>query len=168
MRPIDCSQRTFVSYIDKSREYYLAQGDDNPYRWAHFDDVPFTPLAKPLSECCVALITTAAHAGPTQAQLNALRWKRVYRAPAEPAPDSLYTDDLSWDKDATHTRDLGSYLPLQHLQEFAARGRIGRAGANFYGLPTEYSQRQTLDQDAPEIAQLCRADGIDAAMFVPL
>ena len=26
--------RIFVSYIDKSREYYLAQGFTNPYRWA--------------------------------------------------------------------------------------------------------------------------------------
>ena len=51
--------RSFVSYIDRSREYYAAQGYDQPYAWAHYDDVPFTPLEKPLSACRVGLVTTA-------------------------------------------------------------------------------------------------------------
>lgn len=48
-RAVDPTLRTFVSYIDKSREYYLARGYGNPYRWVHFADVPFTPLARPLA-----------------------------------------------------------------------------------------------------------------------
>ena len=35
MNEFDPSHRIFVSYIDKSREYYLARGYGNPYRWAH-------------------------------------------------------------------------------------------------------------------------------------
>ena len=34
-------RRSHVSYIDKSREYYEAQGFEQAYRWAAFDDVPF-------------------------------------------------------------------------------------------------------------------------------
>ena len=30
-----------VRYIDKTREYYLGQGYEKPYEWAHFDEVPF-------------------------------------------------------------------------------------------------------------------------------
>jgi hypothetical protein len=33
-----------VRYIDKTREYYAGAGYDKPYRWAHFDGIPFTPL----------------------------------------------------------------------------------------------------------------------------
>ncbi len=44
----------------RTREYYLALGYDNPYRWAHYVDAPFTPLKKPLKDSTVALITTAA------------------------------------------------------------------------------------------------------------
>ena len=44
-------QRTFVSYIDRTREFYAAQGYDKPYRWARNAQVPFAKLAKPLSEC---------------------------------------------------------------------------------------------------------------------
>ena len=42
--------RSYVSYIDRSREYYAAQGYSQPYTWAHHDDAPFTPLKKPLSD----------------------------------------------------------------------------------------------------------------------
>ncbi|MFT7597485.1 MAG: hypothetical protein ACI8TP_000403 [Acidimicrobiales bacterium] len=47
--------RSFVSYIDKSREYYAASGYDKAYEWAYNDDAPFTPLLKPLSASKVGL-----------------------------------------------------------------------------------------------------------------
>jgi len=48
-----------IPYMQRTREYYLALGYDNPYRWAHHVDVPFTLLAKPLAECTVGLVTTS-------------------------------------------------------------------------------------------------------------
>lgn len=51
--------RSFVSYIDKSRTYYKAQGYQQPYTWAVHDQAPFTPPPKPLSACRVGLATTA-------------------------------------------------------------------------------------------------------------
>ena len=48
-----------VRYIDKTREYYLAEGYEKPYHWAHFDEVPFTPLIKPLAESRIALASTS-------------------------------------------------------------------------------------------------------------
>jgi hypothetical protein len=47
--------RSFVSYIDRSREYYAAQGYTKPYEWPHYDGVPFTPLKKPHEVFCQAL-----------------------------------------------------------------------------------------------------------------
>src|SRR5207247_3501820 len=49
-----------VPYLQRIRDYYQALGYGAPYRWAHYPDVPFAPLRKPLAECRVALITTAA------------------------------------------------------------------------------------------------------------
>jgi hypothetical protein len=40
-----------IPYLQRTRDWYLALGYGNPYRWAHFADVPFTPLAKPLAQC---------------------------------------------------------------------------------------------------------------------
>ena len=48
-----------IQYMRRTREYYLALGYDNPYRWAHYTDAPFTPLARPLKDCTLALISTA-------------------------------------------------------------------------------------------------------------
>ena len=42
--------------------FYAAQGYEKPYRWAHFADVPFAPLPKPLAQCRVALVTTGSPA----------------------------------------------------------------------------------------------------------
>ena len=44
------THRSFVSYIDRTREYYAAQGYGRPYRWAHHASVPFANLEKPLAE----------------------------------------------------------------------------------------------------------------------
>jgi D-proline reductase (dithiol) PrdB len=48
-----------VRYIDRTRDYYLGQGYDKPYEWAHHDDAPFTPLTKPLSDSRVAIVSTS-------------------------------------------------------------------------------------------------------------
>ena len=50
--------RTFVSYIDLSREYYAAHGYTQPYKWMSHEEVPFAKLSKPLSQCRVGLFTT--------------------------------------------------------------------------------------------------------------
>ena len=160
---VDPTHRTFVSYIDKSREYYAARGYANPYRWAHFDDVPFTALQRPLAQSVVTLITTA-HLIPTGAETA----HEVYSVPSDKPLPGLTTDGLFWDRQATHTDDLDSYLPLQRLHEFARGGRIGRLARRLHGVPTEYSQRSTKERDAPEILRRCREDGADAALLVPL
>jgi hypothetical protein len=104
MSEVDPTHRIFVSYIDKSREFYLARGYGNPYRWAHNEDVPFTPLAKSLIKSRVALITTAALPGEKRSLIE------VYAAPTVPPPVALFTDHRSWHKEATHTRDVESFL----------------------------------------------------------
>ena len=48
-----------IPYMQRTRDYYMTLGF-NPYRWAHFAEVPFTPLRTPLNRARVALITTAA------------------------------------------------------------------------------------------------------------
>jgi len=37
-----------VPYMQRTRDWYLALGYDNPYVWAHHDDAPFQLLPRPL------------------------------------------------------------------------------------------------------------------------
>jgi hypothetical protein len=161
--------RSFVSYIDRSREYYAAQGYPKPYAWAHHDEVPFTRLKKPLSECRVALVTTAGR--PQDDQAGAVQFmvmREMYAEPSDPPPLRLFTNDLGWDKEATHTKDVESFLPLKRLAEYAGNGRIGSASPRFYGVPTDYSQRRTSKRYAPRILEWCREDGVDAVLLSAL
>lgn len=163
------THRSFVSYIDRTREYYGAQGYERPYAWARHKAAPFAPLAKPLAQSRVALVTTASpwrDAKPIDGVLRGA--KQVWSGESAAPPERLFTDDLAWDKLATHTRDVESFLPLARLHELAAAGRIGNVAPRFHGVPTDYSQRRTTEQDAPEILARCRADAVDVALLVPL
>ena len=161
------TRRTFTSYIDRTRNYYAAQGYERPYQWASFDSVPFTPLKKPLSESRLALVTTT---GPWELQeKKVLRGKRqVWSGSTEDPPKRLFTDHLSWDKENTHTDDVESFLPIQRLREYVQQGRLGSLAPRFHGVPTDYSQRSTIEKDAPEILQRCLDDGVDIALLIPL
>ena len=160
--------RSFVSYMDRSREYYAAHGYSQPYAWAYHHEVPFTPLRKPLKECRVGLVTTAGRMEVEGASQTRQANKQPYAMPANPAPTRLFTADLAWDKKATHTDDLDSFLPLNRLAEYAANGRIGSVSPRFYGSPTEYSQGKTSKRTAPQILAWCREDGLDAVLLSAL
>lgn len=157
------THRRVVSYIDKSREFYAAHGYDKAYAWASFDDVPFrlwADVGKDLSEATIGVVTTTFPEVFTAP-------KKVYAQSIDPVPEAMFTKDLSWDKDATHTEDVGSFLPLTALGQLAADGVIGSVAERFYGVPTEYSQRRT-HSDAAQIVEWAKEDGVDAMVLVPL
>jgi len=152
-----------VPYMERTRDYYRAQGYDRDYVWAHHTQTPFTPLPKPLNDCNVGVIVTAmpdTKAGRTQRQ--------VYASLSSPIPDSMYTSELSWHQSVTHTDDVNSFLPLQQLAVLVDEGGIGSIAHRFYTVPTEYSQGNTLENDAPEILERCHEDEVDIAILVPL
>ena len=161
--------RVFVSYIDKSRDYYAAQGYECPYRWAHNDESPFAPLAKPLSESRLGIVTTALDGSiPDDVDADTLPLGSTYAATLDPIPERLYTRSLSWAKESTHTDDLDSYFPIHRLQELVAAGGLGSISPRFYGVPTEYGQRISREVDAPQLLELMNQDEVDVALLVPL
>ncbi len=149
-----------IKYMDRTRHYYRALGYTRDYIWATFDEVPFSQLAKPLSEMRLVLITTAS-------PLDFDGVKRVWSGHVSPPPPKLFTDNVARDKESTHTNDRASFLPIEAASELASEGLFGGLAARFHGVPTEYSQRKTLTEDAPEILSRVREDGADAAVLCP-
>ncbi len=94
--------------------------------------------------------------------------KEVWSGGTSKPPERLYTSDLAWDKETTHTDDVESFLPIERLRAHLVAGRIGSLAARFHGVPTEYSQRRTIEVDAPEVLRRCREDEVDVALLVPL
>jgi hypothetical protein len=161
-----------IPYIQRTRDYYQLLGFA-PYRWAHFADVPFTPLGTPLDRARVALITTAApyqpgvgDQGPGAPYNAAAKFYQVYSISTESEPD-LRISHIGYDRLHTHAKDINSYFPLARLKESVVSGRIGTLTPRVQGAPTNRSQRVTVDTDAPELLRRVREDRADAVVLVP-
>ena len=160
-----------VRYIDKTREYYLAEGYDEPYRWAHFETVPFARLEKPLDQCRLALVSTCDIAVKTEdaaPEDDQCPVGGVYSIDAATPVDRLYSGQEAYDRYATNLDDVNSFFPVTRLHELAAAGRIGSVAARLHGVQTSYSQRRTLEIDGPEVLRRCREDRVDAAILTPI
>ena len=155
-----------VRYMDRTRDYYRALGYPSDYVWSRFDTVPFARLAKPLSEARIGLVTTASP--PDLGNRDSSGKRQVWSDAVSPPPARLFTDNVAWDKESTHTEDRASFLPLEAVQQWAAEGRVGDVAVRFHGVPTEYSQRKTMEIDAPQVLERLRADGADVALLSPL
>jgi D-proline reductase (dithiol) PrdB len=161
-----------IPYIQRTRDYYQALGFA-AYRWAHFTDVPFTPLGRPLAETRVALITTAApyqpgvgDQGPGAKYNAAAKFYKVYSEATDTTPD-VRISHVGYDRTHTTAEDPNTWFPLARLREAVKAGRIGALTPRFHGAPTNRSQRVTLETDAPELLRRCREDGADVAVLVP-
>jgi hypothetical protein len=135
--------------------------------------VPFRPLRKPLAQCVVAIVTTAApyqsgkgDQGPGALYNAAAKFYEVYSDDSLEEPD-LRIAHLAIDRQHTTASDQGTYFPLRELRRAAAESRIGSIARRFYGLPTNRSHRATLEVDCHDLAARCREDGVDAAILVP-
>ena len=158
---------THVRYIDKTRDYYKKEGYDTPYQWAHFDEIPFAPLTKPLSACRVGLVTTSEMAviGEPGAWDENDAARNVYSLPTDTPVAKLYSMKEAYDRHATTLADVESYLPLTRLSELVAAGRIASVAPRFQVIYSQYSQRKTLTVDAPEILRQMREDRVDVAVL---
>jgi hypothetical protein len=161
-----------IAYIERTRSWYLALGYGNPYVWAHYDDVPFQPLKKPLARSRVALVTTAAPyqpdkgpQGPGAPYNAAAKFYSVYSGDTSVDHD-LRIAHVAIDRKHASMEDSGCWFPLPALRRAAARGRVQLA-PRFHGAPTNRSQQHTIEVDAPEILARCRKDGADCAILVP-
>ena len=167
------SDQNPISYIERTRAYYLALGYDNPYEWAAFDAPAFTKLKKPLHEMKIGLVVTAApykegagEQGPGAAYNGSAKFFDVWAMPTEPMPH-LYISHIAIDRDHTTAEDQGTYFPLKALQVHLAEGKIGGIAQHIYGFPTNRSQRTNIEKDAPALTQMMIEDDCDAAVLVP-
>jgi D-proline reductase (dithiol) PrdB len=161
-----------IPYMQRIRDYYLALGYPTPYRWAHYAEVPFTPLPRPLDRCRIALVTTAApflpekgDQGPGAPYNAAAKFYQVYSGDSALDHDTRISH-LGYDRTHTTAEDSNTWFPLPALRQAAAARRIGELAPRFHGAPTNRSHRTTLDEDCPELLRRCRADGADAAILV--
>lgn len=162
-----------ILYRERVRHYYQALGYTTPYRWLHFTDVPFSPLAKPLHQCRVAIVTTAAphrnelgDQGPGASYNGSAKFFDVYQMNSDVDPD-LRISHIAYDRKHTSATDMASWFPLVQLRALADRGIVGEVAPQFFGLPTSRSHRRTVQVDCPELVQRALDLSVDAVILVP-
>ena len=138
--------------------------------------IPFTPLAKPLRECTVALLSTA---GVARRSDRPFDQEGERRNPwwGDPSFREIPLGTTEADIKIYHLHidprfgeaDLDVVLPMRRLVELAAEGVVGRAA------PTHYSTmgyildaHELVEKTAPAIAERMRREGVDAAALVPV
>jgi len=162
-----------ILYIDRTRSYYLGLGYETPYVWAHYLEVPFSPLKKLLNQSTLGLITTAvpfkAENGPQGPGAPYNATAKFYQ-PFQQAIDGkidLRIAHVGIDRQNANMKDSSCWFPLAAAKKAVEKGRIKAISPHFYGLPTNRSQRHTLEIDAPLILEMLRADQVDVAVLIP-
>jgi D-proline reductase (dithiol) PrdB len=138
-------------------------------------DIPFTPLAKPLSECTVALVSTA---GVARNDDRPFDQDGERRNPwwGDPSFRVIPLGTTESDVRLYHLHidprfgqaDLDVVLPMRRLTELAQQGIVRRAAPRHYSIMGYVLEPDVLvHETAPAIAEQMRADGADAAALVP-
>src|SRR4030043_541874 len=123
----------YIPYIERTHDYYRSQGYEKIYNYAHNEDIPFTPLVKPLSECRVTLVTTASFllldekGRPLEAlKMLGTNELEVFTAPSDWPSDRIVSTSEDHDRYQTEMKDVNAFFPITRLQEFLKEGIFGR------------------------------------------
>ena len=137
--------------------------------------IPFTPLAKPLNECTVALVSTAGVARNDDKPFDQDGERRnpwwgdpSFRAiPLGTTEADIRLYHLHIDTRFAEA-DLDVVLPMRRLGELAGEGVIARAAATHYSVMGYILEpRELVEKTAPAMVERMRADQIDAVVLVP-
>jgi len=138
-------------------------------------DIPFTPLTKPLSECTIALLSTAGIACNHDRPFDQQRERRdpwwgdpSFRViPLGTTETDVRLYHLHIDPRFGQT-DLDVVLPMRRLTELANQGVVGHPAPRHYSIMGYILEPTVLVEDtAPAIADEMRRDRVDAAALVP-
>lgn len=161
-----------INYIQRTRAYYKALGYP-AYQWASHPQDTFTPLAMPLAQAKLGLVTTAApfvpdlgDQGPGARYNAAAKFFEVFTASVTPPPD-LRISHIAYDRAHCQAKDANGWLPITALQQAKDASLIGELAPRLVGAPTNRSQRVTITQDAPAVLAACRTLAVDAVLLVP-
>lgn len=139
------------------------------------EDIPFAPLARPLRECTVALVTTAGVARHDDRPFDQEGERRnpwwgdpSFRTiPLGTTEEQVRLYHLHIDPRFGQA-DLDVVLPMRRLAELADDGFVGRPAATHYSLMGYILEPwELVEKTAPSIVELMRAEQVDAAALVP-
>ena len=148
-------------------------------RWAGLPaeaQIPWTPLAKPLSKCTVSLVSSAAIALKADSPFDP---EIERRDPwfADPSYRVLPRTTRTGDIRVCHLhinpsfaeQDLNSILPAERLDELVELGEIGAtAPSNYSYMGYTLRPERLLRESLPGMVRQLREEHVDAVVLVPV
>ena len=139
------------------------------YGGKHYKTSPHTPLCLPLSECRVALITTAGFFFDGQPPFK--KGDCSYRE----IPNAIQTQALiNGHKSAAYDErgiemDPNLAFPLDRFKELETECKIGALNRRHFSFMGSITKPHALiTQFAPEVGQMLKTDGVDVAFLTPV
>ena len=136
------------------------------------DDAPWTPMAKPLSESKVALVTSAGLHRRTDKPFIPSRqggdtsFRVIPRS--SKAGDILQShSSIGFDHTGIY-RDLNVTFPIDRLQELVDQKKIGSLSDDYYSFMGALRDvTGIIEKTGPEVAGLLKAEGVEVVLLTP-
>ncbi len=137
------------------------------------DDIPWTPFKKPLSESCLAVVSTAGfHLEDDEPfDVDSAWGDATFRTiPSNVAKGKLKIAHTHYSH-ARVKQDNNVLFPIDRISELVEAKVIGRLSSNFFSfgfggnLVREFIGRP--DGSAPQLVQKLKADKVDCVLMVP-
>jgi D-proline reductase (dithiol) PrdB len=143
------------------------------YPWRRIDPVPWAPLRKPLAQCRLALVSSAAFTLPAQPPFDEAVKGGDYsfrEIPNDADVKVLRQSHRSESFDPTGLlQDPNVAFPIDRVRELAERGRLGSVNRRHLSFMGSITAPGRLMRDAaPAAAQLFVEDQVDVALLVPI
>jgi len=158
-----------VNYMQAIKARYESLGY-TPYRWFEADSPPpFMPLAKPLADSRMGLLSTS---GAYALGQRAYHYKddtsiRALSSAMDVA--DLRFSHITENYLVDAKRDPGCILPLAQLRALRAEGAVGSLASRVFScMGGVYSQRRVREETAPAVLDAMRAEGVDCALLVAM
>jgi D-proline reductase (dithiol) PrdB len=136
------------------------------------ESTPWVTLTKPLSECKVALVTSAGlHLrGDKPFTRDDPGGEYTYRViPNDCDPADVVQSHFSIGFDHTGIyRDLNVTFPVDRLRELSEKGHIGGLSTNYYSFMGALRDASKLiEETGPEVACKLKEERVDVALLTP-
>jgi len=143
------------------------------YRWRRIDPVPWTPLEKPLKDCRLGLISSAAFVAADQDPFD--NFIRI---------GDTGIREISYDADVATLRethrsnafdhtgirlDPNLAFPIDRLREMADAGFVGSLNHRYFSLMGSVTAPAQLIQNTiPQVVPKMVKDQVDIALLIPV
>ena len=153
-----------IAYIPRTREMYA---EYPAYRWVVNQDVPWTPLAKPLDRCKLAFVGSGGVYLQGQRPFHTKDDTSVREIRKEVDVKELRVSHFGYRTEDAR-EDPNCVFPIQWLRELESDGLIGQLADPAYScMGGVYSARRVSEELVPVLVSRLQQETVDACFLVP-